>query len=190
MSRLGSWKPSTFDDRLERVESVNDIRQLAYRYALAVDSRDLDALVELFVPDVRVGRDATGRDALREWFVSHLRRMRVSVHFVGNHIIDFDDANQASGVVYCRDEVEMPDAREWRIGMVQYWDSYARRDGTWYFERRRFHRWYGVDALTRPGHGAGVLDQSGELPSALLPDAFASWRSFWDQAPSDPRPRP
>ena len=41
------------------------IRQLAAHYAVAVDSRDLDTLVGLFVDDVRVGRDTFGRDALR-----------------------------------------------------------------------------------------------------------------------------
>ena len=55
MSRLGSWKPADTDARLDRLESLAEIRQLPYRYALAVDSRDMDALVGLFVPDVRVG---------------------------------------------------------------------------------------------------------------------------------------
>ena len=41
---------------LERLLACEEIRQLAYRYALATDSRDIDALVDLFVEDVRVGR--------------------------------------------------------------------------------------------------------------------------------------
>ena len=31
--------------------------------------------------------------------------------------------------------------------MLQYHDTYLRVDGEWAFERRRFHRWYQVDAL-------------------------------------------
>ena len=50
---------------LDRLIARDEIRQLAYRYALAVDSRDIDTLVDLFVPDVQVGRDASGREALR-----------------------------------------------------------------------------------------------------------------------------
>ncbi len=65
MSRLGTWKPASTEERLDRMESLADIRQLPYRYALALDSRDMDALVDLFVPDVRVGRDEFGRDALQ-----------------------------------------------------------------------------------------------------------------------------
>src|SRR5690349_11209432 len=70
MSRLGTWEPagSDLEARIDRMESLADIRQLPYRYALALDSRDMDALVTLFVPDVQVGRDQRGRDALREWF--------------------------------------------------------------------------------------------------------------------------
>ena len=41
---------------VERCVARDEIRQLAYRYALAVDSRDIDLLVSLFVPDVKVGR--------------------------------------------------------------------------------------------------------------------------------------
>ena len=167
------------------MESLASIRQLPYRYALALDSRDMDALVELFVPDVRVGRDETGRAALHAWFTRTMRVPHTSIHFVGNHIIDFDDADHAHGIVYCRDELERPDSGEWEIGMLQYWDSYVRVDGEWCFQRRKFHWWYMVDALTRPAHGAGVGDSHDALQTNLLPDAFESWGRFWEQAAVD-----
>ncbi len=138
------------------MESLAAIQQLPFRYGVAIDSRDLDALVALFVPTVRVGKDLHGRDALRDWFDQILREMRVSVHFVGNHVIDFDDADHARGIVYCHDELERPATGEWQQGMLQYWDEYQRIDGEWCFVRRRFRRWYLVDALARPSHGAGV----------------------------------
>jgi ketosteroid isomerase-like protein len=179
MSRLGTWTPATVENRLDRMESHAAIRQLPYRYALALDSRDMDALVDLFVPDVQVGRDATGREALKEWFTNTMRRMRTSIHFIGNHIIDFDDADHAHGIVYCRDELERTATQEWEVGMLQYWDSYVRVDGEWCFQRRRFHRWYIVDALTRPSHGAGVDDGESGLTTHQLPEAFPSWDRFW-----------
>src|SRR5580692_316386 len=97
-SRLGSWEPRSLEDRLSRIESVASIRQLAYRYALAVDSRDTVGLAGLFVPDVQVGSE-TGRAALAKWFDQILRRPRASVHFVANHIIDFVDPSNAAGIV-------------------------------------------------------------------------------------------
>jgi ketosteroid isomerase-like protein len=42
---------------VEQLVAFEQIRQLAARYALAVNLRDLDALVELFVDDIRAGRD-------------------------------------------------------------------------------------------------------------------------------------
>ena len=169
VSRLGTWTPTTVEDRLDRMESHAAIRQLPYRYALALDSRDMDALV-----------------ALKGWFTNTMRRMRTSVHFIGNHIVDFDDADHAHGIVYCRDELEQTSTQEWEVGMLQYWDSYVRVEGEWCFQRRRFHRWYIVDALTRPSHGAGVDDGGGALTTHQLPEAFASWDRFWSSLdPSD-----
>jgi ketosteroid isomerase-like protein len=162
------------------MESLASIQQLPARYALALDSRDMDALVDLFAPDVRVGKDETGRDALKTWFTAIMRLPRTSVHFIGNHVIDFDDADHARGVVYCHDELERPAAGEWELGKLQYWDRYIRVDGDWCFAARKFHRWYLVDALTRPTPGAGVNDGSDPLRAGLLPDAFPTWQSFWD----------
>ena len=179
MSRLGTWTPSTLEERVDRMESLAAIRQLPVRYARCLDARDLDALVELFVPDVRVGRDATGRAALRAWFSQTMRVMRTSIHLVANHVVDFDDADHAHGIVYCRDELEYPDRGEWEIGVLQYWDTYLRVDGEWCFERRKFHRWYIVDALTRPSHGAGVGTGGDALTTAQLPEAFETWGRFW-----------
>ena len=63
--------------------------------------------------------------------------------------------------------------------MIQYWDTYERRDGLWYFKRRRLMRWYGVDALTRPA--AGVSTDRGSVKQGLLPDAWPSWQRYWDE---------
>lgn len=161
------------------MESLAAIRQLAYRYALAVDSRDIDSLVALFVPDVQVGRDQRGRAALGAWFGQILRDMRVTVHFVGNHVVDFQDRDHARGVVYCYDELERPETGSWQRGKLQYWDDYVRVEGEWCFGRRRFHRWYLVDATERPAYGAGVNAGFDPLPAGLLPDSFPTWPAFW-----------
>jgi hypothetical protein len=53
--------PGELARRLDRLESLDEIRQLVARYALALEMRDLDALCGLFPEDVRVGRDGRGR---------------------------------------------------------------------------------------------------------------------------------
>ena len=98
----------------------------------------------------------------------------MSVHFVGNHVVDFDDADHARGIVYCHDELGRPSGG-WDHGMLQYWDTYVRVDGDWCFERRKFLRWYMVDALERPYHGAGVGAGHDALTTNQLPEAFESW---------------
>ena len=46
--------------RIDRLESLEQIRQLPARYALALDMRDLDALAGLFPEDVEVGKPGPG----------------------------------------------------------------------------------------------------------------------------------
>jgi hypothetical protein len=180
-SRLGDWQPATLEERVDRMESLAAIQQLAYRYGLAVDSRDMDALVALFRPDVRVGPEHSGREALKEWYARRLVGFHSSIHFIGNHIVDFDGADRAHGVVYCRDELDRFSSGQWEVGTIQYWDTYVRVDGEWCFDRRRFHRWYIVDALERPAHGAGVDSGSG-LSTHQLPEAYDTWHRFWQAA--------
>jgi len=185
MKPATGWHPQTIEARLDRLESLEHIRQLVHRYALAVDTRNLDDLVELFVEDVQIGRDQRGREAMKAWFAESLARFGDSIHFVGNHVIDMDAAAAARGVVTCRDELET--GGEWRVGFVQYWDQYVRREGRWYFSRRRLHRWYMVDALTRPQHGAGLEMDRESLQIGQLPDAWPSWTRFWEQRGRAPR---
>src|SRR5687767_8244200 len=90
--------------RLDAIESRLAIGQLPIRYAMAVDGRDLDTWVGLFVPDVRVSRDASGREALRRQIDPLLRTFRRSIHQIVGHRVDLDpgDPDRASGATYCR----------------------------------------------------------------------------------------
>lgn len=145
---------------------------------MAIDARDLDGLVALFVDDVAAGRRGSGRDALRAWYDDVLRRFRRSIHLICGHVVDFVDDDHATGLVYCRAEHE--DGDGWYVMAMRYEDVYERRDGRWYFVRRKEHPWYAVDVLDRPsppyvrwpGHEAMV---------ATLPDRLDTWRSFWDE---------
>jgi hypothetical protein len=146
-----------------------------------MDARDLDALVELFVDDVQVGRDRFGRDALRESFDAQLRQIGISILFVGNHVIDFDGDDAARGVVYCKGEIQ--DGDRWIHQAIQYRDRYARRDGRWLFVRRVHLLWYGIE------HGPDSPSNPLALPPAnwperhagkgTLPESEESWKRFW-----------
>ena len=73
---------------VDQLSAYEAIRQLVARYAVAVDARDLDTLVSLFVEDVRVGALGDGRAALRQSFETSLRGIGVSILNVGTHVID------------------------------------------------------------------------------------------------------
>lgn len=167
-------------DALARLLARDEIRQLAHRYAVAMDARDLDALVALFVEDVRVGRDAVGREALRRDFDRQLRAIGVSILFVGNHVIDFDDEDRARGIVYCIAQIQ--DGERWIRQAIRYDDTYARRGGRWLIVRRRHLLWYGVEEPRNP-----LLQPPAEWPKShtgkgTLPESLETWQRFWKGA--------
>ena len=160
----------------EELLAYEQIRQLAARYALAVDSRNLAVLVALFVPDVQVGRER-GHDALRTQFDASLRGVERTFLLVGTHVIDLIDADHATGSVYCKGEVQSGD--RWIHQAILYEDTYERRDGSWLFVRRVHRLWYGaepgVNPLTLPPanwpeHHDGM---------GTVPEHWPSWRAFW-----------
>ncbi len=171
-------------DRIDRIESALAIQQLAVRYAMAVDARDIDGWLVLFVEDVDGGRNGKGRDALRQFIVPAVRKFYRTIHYVAGHRIDFTDAYHATGQVYCRAEHE--DGDKWVVMGICYFDDYERRDGNWFFVRRRERHWYAADVLEQPMSPAmPVWPAEGGIP-ATLPLKLSHWSAFWAEVdPSD-----
>ena len=175
------WSPDTPEARLDRLESLDVIRQLVAKYCLALDMRDLDALCGLFPEDGRVSREETGRRALKIWFDQTLREQFTgTAHVTGNHVIEFDAPDHARGVVYSRNEHETGD--EWVIMTMLYWDRYERIDGAWLFRRRLPLYWYATD-LNAPPIGANKMRWPDRAPyEGGYAQFFPSWERFWSDA--------
>ena len=171
--------------RIERLEASEAIRQLAARYALALDSRDVQTLASLFVPDVETGDGRVGREALAEWFDPILRPYATTFHLIGNHIIDFVDDDHATGVVYCRPEHEVGEL--WVVMPMQYWDRYERRDGQWWFKSRKPVVFYAADILEHPLRVPDRFNfpDNPMLDRAELPEKWVTWREFWARTGSE-----
>lgn len=167
--------------RIDRLESLAAIQQLAMRYALAVDGRDLDAWVNLFIPDVHCGRLGSGREVLRSMIEPALRSFYRSIHQICGHRIDFDGPDHAHGTVYCRAEHE--DGDRWIVMAIAYFDSYERRDGEWLFVRRREKHWYAADWQERPAAPFTGWPTHPTPPD--LPGDFDSWQPFWADEDED-----
>ena len=168
---------TTIEARLDRIESSLAVQQLPVRYALAVDSRDIDAWLGLFPEDVNCGRFGVGREALRKTIEQPLTTFYRTIHQVCGHEFHFIDADHASGHVYCRAEHE--DAGRWMVMAICYFDDYVRKEGQWFFARRREKHWYVADVVERPK--APFNSWQGQSPDPSLPGDFATWAPFWER---------
>lgn len=175
----------TTAEQVDRLLSIAAIQQLPYRYAFGVDTRDIDGFLSLWdyesepvdFPDLDGHTFKGNPDRFFQTSVA-------SVHFVGNHLIDFVDADHATGNVYCW--VQTDRHGTWVRQMVLYQDSYVRRDGTWLFAKRRHLLWYGEKADRNPRDQEpmdwphGDLQGSGSFGRGSLPEDFPSYRAFWN----------
>jgi 3-phenylpropionate/cinnamic acid dioxygenase small subunit len=164
-------------ERVARIEDRLDIGQLPVRYALAVDERDVETWVELFVPDIQLGRDGQGRDDLRRLIAPQLRWFYRSVHQIVGHRVELLGPDTARGEVYCRAEHEV--GERWIVMAIRYDDEYRKVDGSWLFSRRRERHWYAADVTEHPQ--AVAFDSWGTTPGGpTLPRDEDPWTSFWD----------
>ena len=157
---------------LERLLAAEQIRQLAYSYAFAVDSRDRELLESLWAepaneveyPDMNL--HTVRRDHPR-WF-----NKGPTVHFVGNHLIYVDDRDHAHGKVYCWAQLDLVD--EFVDQSILYEDRYVRHEGQWLFLQRRHMLWFGQaraeNPISQPDDQWPVRHVGrGNLPAVLMP---------------------
>lgn len=184
--------------RLDRLESLDQIRQLPAKYALCLDMRDMDSMVSLFPADVRVGKAASGRQALRAYMDQTLRTPFTGTsHHIGGHIIEFDDADHAHGIVYSKNEHERPvegGQDEWVIMQMMYADDYVRQEGRWYFARRLPLYWYATDLNKPPVGGKKMRWPETDWAEGNFHKLFPSFGEFWaregDHGGPVPEPAP
>jgi hypothetical protein len=176
-------------DAVDELLARDRIRQLAERYALAVDSKDLESLSGLFPHDVDNGRYGVGREGVKNYFDTSLRKFHCSMHLVANHVIDFDDDTHAHGIVYCRAHHHVTEPEHWFDQAIAYWDTYERAGGEWLFRRRRVRSWYRQE-FGLAGHGTERVVEpppaTGSMRGGRMPEAFPTFDAFWARAPRSP----
>lgn len=170
--------------RIARLEAIEAIRQLVQGYGLALDARDVDAIVGLYVDNVRVGGGKQGREALKNVFNPVLRQFTSSAHLMMNHVYEFLGPDDAIGLVLARVEHEVGD--KWVTGLLLYHDRYTRRNGRWYFRGRMQTRLY-MTSHDDPPLGDLKIRWPGSEPSdGAYYEALPSWDDFWAGAPGEP----
>jgi len=124
------------EERLERLESSEEIQQLRANYCYHIDHTNPDEFTSLFVEDGTIDFGSagtyTGHDELHE-FVADIVPDYYSfiVHMLHNPIIDVD-GDTASGRWYFEAPATSEGTDMWIQG--EYTDSYVREDGEWLFE--------------------------------------------------------
>jgi ketosteroid isomerase-like protein len=142
--------------RIRRLEDIEAIRNLAVRYALAVDDRDYDALRSMFTEDsclrTRTGPvKGQGREGVSAFLHDSLSGRGPTNHAVHGHQISVDigQPETATGVVLCHAESMRPEGQ--MIIAMRYYDTYRRVDGAWQFHERVQSFLYLAEAKDYPG---------------------------------------
>lgn len=169
----------TTEAAVDRLASHESIRQLVSNYAFHLDRRDIDSLAALYVDDVKVTRTERGRDLLRSQLQQMLREVQVTVLTTGTHVISFDDADHATGHVYCRGDIQI--GERWVHQAIRYDDRYERRGGRWYFVSRRHQLWYGADVGQNPLSYAPANWPERNVGAGSLPYDQPTWQEFWSR---------
>lgn len=180
--------PESIETRLARLEAFEQIRQLASRYGIAVDSRNMPAIAALFVDDGRpvffrgtVG--ALGGKALQESYIATQSQYTGSQHYMCNHQIDLDDATHAHGIVYAIVRQE----REGKYFVIQmaYRDKYEKVGEEWLFAERKPGSWkraaWHTEGVGQAPGGAAASPSNAGPNANLFPEAYESWRPFWEE---------
>ena len=127
-------------DALERLQAIEDIRNLKARYFRLMDTKQWDELPDLFTPDMRVLAPSgevwmNGGPAFAASLRTSLEHS-VSVHqgFMGE--VEILDAENARGIWAMQDVIEWEDKhpREgWKsiVGRGHYHETYRRLEGQW-----------------------------------------------------------
>ncbi len=133
------------DDRLEILLAKDEIRDMAMRYALAVDDHDIDTVVGLFstdgVFDVS-GEIARGRTEIRKSFVASMGRFHTMLHTPEIHLVTIDSTDTAHGRATGHAELAFRDTL--MMTAYRYTDRYARVAGQWRFAERHVRFMYAV----------------------------------------------
>jgi len=121
---------------------VLELNQLAYRYAAAVDGRDVNAFLDVFASDGRMRSyhagddepfaDTRGHEQLAYVPETMAKMFGLTFHQMSNHLVEVD-GDTASGEVLCiaRHLGVDPEDTMATIVVIRYVDEYARRDGRW-----------------------------------------------------------
>ena len=117
------------------MDDIEAIKQLKARYCRLLDTKDWDALRQVFTDDVVVDSTASGGQVITGAatflaFISSNLAERVTVHHCHTPEITLASPTSATGIWAMEDRVSFTDGRE-LSGFGHYHETYQKDDGTW-----------------------------------------------------------
>jgi hypothetical protein len=166
---------------VHRLTAVHEIRQLAYRYAYAVDFRDLAMYRGLWAPNDPPAEPPEIDIHAAERMITEWPERGPSVLFVCNHLIDFDDDDHARGSVYCI--VQVGWGERFIDQSIMYQDRYVHHERRWLFRTRRHLMWFGAARATHPFRQRAANWPASPTGRGTLPEEIESYRGFQGGGP-------
>jgi hypothetical protein len=170
----------TESDAVAGILAREEIRRLAYRYAAAIETRDVEAMAELYSPTARFGEFGEGPTGLRRLMASRLDGNLLAVILVANHLIDIEGAKTASGEVWAHCFAHNR-ADGFVEQLIKYEDRYERHDGRWLFAYRKHRLWYGVSHQESPLRQPAANWPSSQVGVGDIPLADSAFRDWWSE---------
>ncbi|HWJ07669.1 MAG TPA: nuclear transport factor 2 family protein [Steroidobacteraceae bacterium] len=179
---------TTLERRLRQLEDRVEIGELVMRYGLVMDDRDVDAMPQLFTPDVRIRSadgvmDARGRDAAVAMFLGRFTVLGPSNHFTHDRLVEFDadDDDRATGLVLSH--AEMQRKGQPMLAAMRYRDVYRRWEGSWRFaERLLSFMYYVPTAEYLDAFGPGLDRRMRAYDRAVpadWPEQLPTWKRYY-----------
>lgn len=145
---------SSLLERIERIESELEIRNLAARYAVVMDDRDVDRIPALFTKNARVTTgdgvmNSSGRDELLKLYEGRFAQLGATHHIVHGMDIAVDSPTTARGVISSTAEVHRNGVHQ--VVALRYHDKYEKEDGAWRIADRCMLYFYYVPLDEYPG---------------------------------------
>jgi hypothetical protein len=145
-------------DDLQRMLAIEEIKQLKYRYLRFLDTKEWDALAELFLEDATSaygdGKYAfEGREAIMSFLRDALGRPSIlTAHHVHQPEIELTSESTATGVWALWDTVIDLQHQLTIRGAAFYRDEYVKQNGQWRFRSTGYQRTY-EEMEPRPADG-------------------------------------
>lgn len=149
MTESSATKGLTLEERIQRLEDLEEIRQLMVRYAAAMDnSFDSDEIASLFgenatwsiSPASDISGTHAGREEIRKFFAGLTDEYSWTMHNMGNAMIRVaDDGQTATGTWYLVDPCTMrrkddPNQGDAVFIAGTYENTFVKSCGRWYFQ--------------------------------------------------------